>query len=275
MAPELGGRDRNEDNFLICQGDTIRYLHEDKEKHEEGDGDGILMVVCDGMGGHSDGHIASSTAVRVMAKLHQRGSPKNPARALLKFIEKAHNQLYWRMRDQGPVTMGTTLTAAWVLDGKVIWAQVGDSHLYLWRNGKIRRLTPTHDRNEFARRDGLPVSDDGNHLSQNFIYGSRGISDNTALRLEPGLDNGTEHLETGDRLLLTSDGLWGSMSEDYIAQVLTDFPYPQQAAEALVERAIQAGSDDNITVVLTVVGDLDPVEDGGAWDNDDQETVLY
>lgn len=275
VAPELGGRERNEDNYLICQGSEIRYLYEDEVKVEEREGDGMLLVICDGMGGHDDGHIASRTAARVMAKLHQKGTPRNPARELLKFIQNAHNQIYWRMRDQGPVTMGTTLTACWILDRRVFWSQVGDSHLYLWRNGDLRRLTPTHTRNEFAMRDGLPTSPDGNHLCQNFIYGSRGVADNTALRLEPGLDNGVERLDTGDRLLLATDGLWGTLSESFMAQILKDFPYPQQAAEALMERAIQAGSDDNITAVITVVGDEEENADAGDWDDDDQETVLY
>ncbi len=275
VAPELGGRKRNEDNYLICQGDTVQYLQDDEPTLEERDGDGVLLVICDGMGGHDDGHVASSTAVRVMAKLHQKGAPRNPARELLKFIQNAHNQIYWRMRDQGPVTMGTTLTVCWLLDRHVVWAQVGDSHLYLWRDGTIRKLTPTHTRNEFALRDGLPTTEDGDHLCQSFIYGSRGVADNTTLRLEPGLDNGLERLETGDRLLLGTDGLWGSLSEGYMAQILTDFPYPQQAAEALVERAIQAGSDDNITAIVTVVGDLEATEEGGDWDDDEQETLLF
>jgi len=175
------------------------------------------------------------------------------------------------MLEQGPVTMGTTLTACWFHHRKAYWAQVGDSHLFLVRNGQVRRLTPTHTRNEFAKRDGLPMSPEGRHLCQNFIYGSRGFDDNRQLRLEAGTDSGTEVLRSGDHLVLATDGLWAVISEDAIAQILAENPSPQTAAEAMVERAMRAGSVDNITVIITHVGDLAPAQ---GWCQDDIETTL-
>jgi len=229
----------------------------------------MLLVVCDGMGGHEHGDIASHTAVRVMAKLHQKASPKRPEEALLHYVGASHLQLHERMRAQGPVTMGTTLTACWFHHRKAYWTQVGDSHLYLFRDGHLKKLTRAQTRNEFGQRDGREATPDGQHLCQNFIYGSRGLGDDAALRLDPGLDSGTEVLQTGDRLLLASDGLWGALGESDIADVLDRVPYPQQAVEALVEKTMRAGSVDNITAILTVVGDLAPPE---GWDQDDIET---
>jgi len=270
VPPERGGRQRNEDNYLVCRAGDIRYLDGDQEVQTTSDGSGILLVVCDGMGGHEHGHLASRTAVRVMAKLHQRHIPRDPEGALITYIAQSHDQLHKRMLQQGPVTMGTTLTACWCQHRKAYWAQVGDSHLFLVRGGSIRRLTRAQTRNEFATRDGGPTSPDGHHLCQNFIYGSRGFADNRRLRLDPGVDSGTEALQTGDYLVLATDGLWGALSEASIVRILEAASGPQRAAEAMVERAMEGGSVDNITVIITRVGDLSPTQ---GWAEDDIETL--
>lgn len=276
VGAERGGRSRNEDNYLIARNNEIMYLSGERERREVGGGDGLLVAVCDGMGGHEDGHIASTTAARVIAKLYRPGTPKDPPRALLKYIQDAHRRLYWKARDTGPVTMGTTLSAVWFLNGGAAWAHVGDSRIYLFRDDRLVCLTSDHTRNEFARRDGRPVTPSGETLAQNFIYGSRGLGDNTSLRLEPGLDSGLEPVTPGDRLLICSDGLWGAVDDASLADVLRHTPDPQAAAVACTERAIARGSLDNITVLVVRVdgmgtGDLEE------WDEDDgdESTVMF
>lgn len=277
VGSERGGRERNEDNYLICRDGAITYRDGDQERTEPGVGEGILLSVCDGMGGHTDGDVASTTAVRVMAKLYRPGAPRDAARALMRYILDSHRRLYWKARDQGPVRMGTTLTAVWLLAGNAVWAQVGDSRLYLHRNGKIRQLTPDHTRNEFAKRDGLPETAEGENLAQNFIYGSRGLGDNTALRMEYGLDTGFEALEQGDRLLICTDGLCGPVDEVSINEVLRNTPAPQAAAVSCMERAIARGSTDNITAVVVRVNELDAPEesDDEMWDDDEEVTYMF
>jgi len=276
VGPERGGRSRNEDNYLICRDNEITYLQGGHERKETGGGDGLLLAVCDGMGGHEDGHIASTTAARVIAKLYRPGAPKDPPRALLRYIQDAHRRLYWKARDKGPVSMGTTLSVCWLLNGNAAWAQVGDSRVYLFREDRLVLLTADHTRNEFARRDGLDDVVDGETLSQNFIYGSRGLGDNTGLRLEPGLDSGLEPLARGDRLLICSDGLWGSVDDASMADVLRNTPDPQAASVALMERAIARGSLDNITVLVVRV-DSRPHNSLPEWDEDDNDesTVMF
>ena len=275
VSPERGGRTRNEDNYLICRDGKVITRDGDGERVDAQAGDGVLLAVADGMGGHDDGDVASTTAVRVLAKLFRPGVPRDAPRALLKFIQSAHQRLYWKARDKGPVTMGTTLTAAWLVGGSAAWAQVGDSRLYLFRREQLIRLTTDHTRNEFALRDGLPAAKDGGHLAQSFIYGSRGIGDNTALRLEPGLDSGLEPLEREDRLLLCSDGIHGVVDDVSIADVLRNTPDPQATAVALTERAIARGSTDNITVMVVRVDDLPKAKLGSGWDTDDEHTVVF
>lgn len=276
VGPARGGRSRNEDNYLVCRDGSVQYLDGDREVRQLGGGEGLLLAVADGMGGHDDGHVASATAIRVVAKLYKPGVPSNPERALLKYIEDAHQRLYWKARDRGPVSMGTTLSVCWILNGSCAWSQVGDSRIYLFRQDGLRRLSADQTLNEYARRDGRPERADGETLAQSFIYGSRGIGDNTRLRLEPGRDSDTVPLMQGDRLVLCSDGLCGTVDDASIADVLRNTPEPQAAAVALMERAVARGSTDNITVLVLRVDGKPPVGSGlGDWDDEGEATVAF
>ncbi len=259
VGPELGGRTRNEDNFLICADGAIRYIEDDRERTTERDGDGAVVAVCDGMGGHDDGHVASLTAAKVLARLYQPGIPANPERSLLRYVRDSHSTLHWKTAEVGPVSMGTTVSVAWFLHGTVSWVNVGDSRIYRYRDDTLELLTLDHTRNEFARRDGRTLIDiDADHLAQNFIYGSRGLGDNSKLRLEAGLDSGADPLEPGDVLLLCSDGVWGSLDSDQISRVLYELADPQQAADQLVEQAMGHGATDNLTALVVQVTEQAP-----------------
>ncbi|MEQ1566420.1 MAG: protein phosphatase 2C domain-containing protein [Myxococcota bacterium] len=273
VGAALGGRDRNEDNYLLCRDGLVTYRVNDRDTRVFQPGDGVLIAVCDGMGGHTDGHVASTTAAKVLAKLYQPGLPRRPARVLLKYIQESHRQLHWAARTDGPVGMGTTLTAVWMVNGQAAWAHVGDSRLYQLRSGKLTQLTADHTRNEFARRDGRPPLPEGEHLAQNFIYGSRGLGDNAALRLEQGLDNGAEDLAAGDRYLLCSDGLTTVVDDGRIGRTLLEHDEPSAAANALRELAIDRGSRDNITAVVVRV---DTVElDASDWNEESDDTLQF
>lgn len=273
-GPARGGRERNEDNYLVCQDGTVRYQADGVEVTEVRPGEGVLVAVCDGMGGHADGHVASSTAIRVLSKLYQPGVPRRPAKVMLSFVKDSHRQLHHAAGHHGRVDMGTTLTAAWLVAGKCCWTQVGDSRLYLFRNGRLVQLTTDQTRNEFARRDGRPSSPDGEHLVQSFIFGSRGMGDNASLRLDQGLDSGAEVLHAGDRLLLCSDGLTGAVPDELVAHTLARVPDPRLCAARLHELALERGSRDNVTAVVVRVDDV-PKEDVEEWIDEPDDTVRF
>ncbi len=259
-----GGRVRNEDNYLVCRDRKMRWRDGETETVAEApDATGMLLAVADGMGGHDDGDLASSAAVQSLSRLYLRPSPPDPEATLRDFLMDAHRRLRTRVAVGGKVKMGTTLTVAWVIGEQLYWAHVGDSRLYHWRDGRMSRLTRDHTRGEFARRDRRESPAHPDHLAQNFIYGSRGLGDDTALRIDRGIDTGTLVLRPGDRLLLCSDGLSGRVEDTWIGDLLRNVPEPTACAMSLMERAIAAESDDNITtVVLRVEGghsvDLDP-----------------
>lgn len=259
VGPEHGGRERNEDNYLVCYDGEIRY-HEDGSAHfVDRDGDGAVIAVCDGMGGHDDGHIASLTAAKVLAQLYQPGVPSNPEKALLKYVRESHATLHWKTAEAGPVRMGTTVSVAWLLHGTLSWVNVGDSRIYRFRDQRLEQLSLDQTRREFARRDGRQLaSDEEDHLVQNFIFGSRGLGDNASLRLEPGLDSGSVPLEPADVFLLCSDGVWGSVVPADVERILGEIGDMQDAADALVQRGMECGATDNLTAVLLRVSETEP-----------------
>lgn len=244
-----GGREVNEDNYLVCRGGRVEWREGRDEHVERATGPGTLLAVADGMGGHQQGEVAATAAVRVLSKLYQEARPQDPARALRRYVQEAHRRLHERARAGGEVKMGTTLTVAWLLDTSVAWVQVGDSRLYLFREGRLRQVTADHTRGEFARRDGRSAAL-AEHLAQSFIFGSRGLGDDANLRLEDGRDAGLLEVRRGDRLLLCTDGLWGSVDDASLADVLQHTVDPQAAAVAAMERAMARGSTDNITVIV-------------------------
>ncbi|MCB9759901.1 MAG: serine/threonine-protein phosphatase [Alphaproteobacteria bacterium] len=250
VGPERGGRPTNEDNYLVCRNNEARYRQGDNEVVEHIRTIGILLAVADGMGGHEDGDLASTAAVRALSRIFRRGYPREPELHLHRFVLDAHRRLYRKVAELGPVRMGTTLTTCWILDGKVYWCHIGDSRLYLWRDGQITQITRDHTRAEFAERDGRAVEGDGSFLAQNFVYGSRGLGYDSSIRIDSGTDTGCLELRPRDRLVLCSDGLSGPVEDHRIADAIRETPEPQAASTSLMERALASGSDDNVTVVV-------------------------
>jgi len=250
VGAQRGGRERNEDSWLVCQDGRVRWLADGIEHEEERDGEGVLVAVFDGMGGHADGHVASATAARVLSKLYQPGTiPERPARVLSKYVLDAHRQLHAIARAQGSVRMGTTLTAVWLFGQRAAWVHVGDSRLYVLRAGKLDRVTSDQTRGEFARRDSRTPVSDGDRLAQNFIYGSRGLGDDERLRLDAGKDSGTLDLLPGDRLLLCSDGITSVLDDPTIEATLQEADIAA-SPKTLVERALERESRDNVTAIV-------------------------
>ena len=255
IGPERGGRSYNEDNYLVCHQGRARYRGTDGDMDVVAPGTGLLAVVADGMGGHEHGDIASGAAVQSMLRLYAKGRPVSPEKALHTFVLRAHNRLRDRAVSHGAENMGTTLTAIWAVDGEVSWVHVGDSRLYLLRGGMLTQLTRDHTRGEFAGRDGREQPWGARALTQNFIFGSRGLGDDPGIRVDAGIDTGSLRLQPQDRLLLTSDGVHGFLERGQLEAGLAGKPAPE-AARWLVEEAMGSGSDDNVTALVISVDAL-------------------
>ena len=201
-----------------------------------------LFAVADGMGGHQGGEVASSTAVEILAT---GDAP------LEELVRKANDEVFRRAaKDPALAGMGTTLTALRHEGSVLRLAHVGDSRAYLLRDGTIQRLTKDHTVVERLVDEGRLTADEADIHPQRSIL-TRALGVDEALQV----DQGAIEPRTGDRLLLCSDGLTGMVREDAITRILSDQADPQEAANALVEAANQAGGQDNITAVVIDVLD--------------------
>ena len=211
-----------------------------------------LLAVADGMGGHSGGEVASEMALRTLDTQFVEASPAG----LLEAAYTANEAVLAAAGDDpGLRGMGTTLVAiAPVEDGDALaWINVGDSRLYLLRDGELTQVSEDHNLVEEAVRSGeLSPEEARNHPQRNIVTRALGIGANVTI------DGDRVDLVEGDRYLLCSDGLSDLVEDDKIASILRRLADPSDAAKELVRVANEAGGRDNITVVVADV----EVDDG-------------
>ncbi len=239
---------------MIWSTDTGRVRKTNQDAVIVGNG---LAGVADGMGGHNAGEVASG-ALRDGLLEETRG--QMPDRETLeKAIQKVNLQLFNMQEKDATLTgMGTTLTVLWVTESDMIIAQVGDSRAYLIRNGKMTQMTEDHSMvADLVRRGMLTEEEASVHPMRNYITRAVGTDE------ELEVDIYTEKREAGDRWLICSDGLYGMMSRN-ILEGLAAIEDPAEAAEQLMQTALENGGRDNISMVLMM-------DDTGAPKNEDAD----
>ena len=205
-----------------------------------------LFAVADGMGGHAAGEVASEIAVRVLSEL----APEHPdGEALGRAIEEANRAVIQAAREgRGRQGMGTTMTAAMSEGERLGIAQVGDSRAYLLHQGKLQQLTRDHSlMADMIEAGQLTPEEARTHPQRSVITRALGSD----AHLHPDIYE--INVETGDRLLICSDGLSGMIFDDQIENTLRRVQDPQRCASQLVNEAIAAGGHDNVTVIVADV----------------------
>lgn len=221
-------RQGNEDSFLV---------------------DAPLFVVADGMGGHLAGDVASATAIEVI-KEHTSDIRADDPETLAATVKDANSAIWGKGGDDPNLRgMGTTCTLV-LLDGsKARIAHVGDSRAYLFHDGELQQVTEDHTLvGRMVREGRLSPEDAERHPQRSVITRALGVDEDVEVDLS------TLELDDGDRLLICSDGLSSMIPHASIAEVLTESSDAQSAADLLVERANEAGGEDNITVIVIDVG---------------------
>ena len=209
-----------------------------------------LFCVCDGMGGHAAGEVASSIAVRSIAE----NSPRLADDVMLGVaIEKANVAVIEAVeRGEGKPGMGCTATAAVIVGNKMSIAHVGDSRIYILHQGSLVRVTRDHSFVEELVDSGeITVGEARLHPSRSIITRALG-SDRDMYA-----DHFTLDIQVGDRIIICSDGLSSMISDSHIESVAVSNVTPQGAVDNLVADALAEGGHDNITAIA-----IDVLDDG-------------
>jgi PPM family protein phosphatase len=232
--------------FGVTHAGKVRQNNEDALLVGEGE-DETLFVVADGIGGFEAGEVASSLAVDVLKDLQ----PDEPFKAA---IGEANRRIVAAGRgDEKLSGMGTTVVAIRFggTQGEPVAevAHVGDSRAYLMRGGDMNPITEDHSLvAELVRSGDLTRDQAAEHPQKNLITRALGADE------EVDVDTATLPIEAGDRIMLCSDGLSDMVSEAGISEILADSPDdPERAARALLAAALDAGGNDNITIVVVDV----------------------
>jgi serine/threonine protein phosphatase PrpC len=243
-------REHNEDNFLVADlTKKTRSLTESERRPVVGER-GIVLGVCDGMGGAAAGEVASQMAVDIIYERFVTADPPNDhdtlARRLVRAVEAAGQRIFNEARmDRSRRGMGTTATIAALIDGRMFVAQVGDSRAYILRNGQMMQVTRDQSLvTQLIEAGQLTEEEAETFEHNNIILQALGTADTVQVDLT------YVDLRRGDRLMMCSDGLTGMIRADEIRQVLINRVDPLQACKELTDRANAAGGHDNITVIV-------------------------
>jgi serine/threonine protein phosphatase PrpC len=238
--------------------DPSKQINEDAFRVFENT-EGLLVVVCDGMGGHVGGRLASNTAVNQIELAWRSRSPNaEPRRLLEESIQKAAAEVYSlggsSAAEERP---GSTCVAAWLSRQGLYVAHVGDSRAYRYRSGTLYPLTVDHTVVEAWIAAGQLTREQAKgHPDAHRITRALGILPNVDVEHRP-----VEELRAQDRLLFCSDGLTDLVSEQELRQWLGSPHDLEVVADNLVGLANQRGGHDNITVVLVEVLEATPPAD--------------
>lgn len=224
-----GGREKNEDRMGYC------YTRESG-----------LFLLADGMGGHPDGEVAAQLALQTVSALYQKEARPmvgDVSEFLATALMAAHHQIIRYASEKGMLdTPRTTMVAAILQGSYATWVHCGDSRLYLVRHGELVTRTRDHSYLEQQTNAGVVRLD---RINRNILFTCLGSPSKPVFDI-----TGPVMLQQGDKILLCSDGLWGSVPDGEIVRSLSTRPVSEAVPE-LVENALRNGGEqsDNVTII--------------------------
>lgn len=239
-------------NFLCAMRSVIgtREEQQDYATYKE-TADCMVAVVCDGMGGLNGGSVASKLASEIFIDMiEQKSDDENIPQVLLRSVDIMDEQIYSLKSDQGvKLNAGTTFVAVVIENDKVYWLSIGDSRLYIMRDGEFIQVTRDHNYDLILNsmpKDYVPSADelDKKEALVSFIgIGGVEIMD---------LSHNPIKLMPGDKLLLTSDGLFKALTDEQIKSVLDESLVAEETVDRLIKESEKYSKEsrDNTTIVL-------------------------
>ncbi|PWV64794.1 PP2C family protein-serine/threonine phosphatase [Plasticicumulans acidivorans] len=211
-----------------------------------------LWAVADGMGGHAAGDYASQSVVEALKRILPPEGIVDFARAVQHTLQTVNDQLLEEAGKRSRGTIGATVVVLLAADDGLACLWAGDSRLYQLRRGQIGAVSRDHSYvQELLDAGAITPAQAEHHPMGNVVTRAVGAHEQLLLEARP------VRVEAGDTLLLCSDGLTKTMSDEEIGALLAA-PNIHEAAEALVDLALQRGGPDNISVVIVRVSETDP-----------------
>jgi PPM family protein phosphatase len=227
------------------QSNEDRYGYWEPASDLELAGKGRLAIVADGMGGHEGGQDASRIAVDAIQQLYATSRDGDPQALLMAAFREAHERIHQFAAARPELHgMGTTATAIVLRANQLYYSHIGDSRLYLVRSGRITRLTHDHSYVGSLVENGFITSEEAEtHPQRHILMAALGAGQ----EFSPERPECPIPLQSGDILVLCTDGLWGLVPDQELEQTVTRMP-PADACRALIALAKERGGPDNITV---------------------------
>lgn len=232
----------------------------------------VFAIVADGIGGHRSGEVASEIAVNTISATVAESDGSEPLQTLIEGIKYAST----RIREQSNAEaskqgMGSTCVCALIIGEKLYIASVGDSRIYLLREGRIQPLTTDHTWVQEAIEHGIINKEEAQghprrHVIHRYLGSTKEIEVDTRLRLtaeesdQDAQANQGTHLLPSDQLLLCCDGLTDVVSDEEIFSIAQETPNQEEALENMVDLANERGGPDNITIISLLVPETVPAK---------------
>jgi len=212
-----------------------------------------LALLADGMGGHRAGDVASQKVVTELGEKWQSSQITESEKAvqwLIQRIQEENTAIYEAGQQQEKLQgMGTTVEAVAILENQIAVGHVGDSRIYLLRDGQLMQLTEDHSLvNELVKSGELTKEMAAVHPQKNIVTRSVGMPGNV------DVDVAVYDIHAYDRLLICSDGLTNMVSEEEIGHLINSSSSLEDACQRLIDKANAYGGLDNITVFLISFG---------------------
>ena len=208
-------------------------------------------IIADGMGGHNSGEVASKIAVDfasnyIMQNPRAFSGEEGTVETLRDMMKKANADIYAKSSEHGAnFGMGTTMITVVVCGKKLCIGHVGDSRVYIIRDGRIQQITTDHSYiEELIKKGTLTREEAGSHPQKNVITRALGCSEDVEI------DTHVLDIHPADCFVLCTDGLTNMLEEDEIRGVVEGSLNPEAACEELIRKANEKGGEDNITVIV-------------------------
>ncbi len=244
-------RTHNEDNIALFNKFEVPATGEANRK-------GNLYIVADGMGGHNAGEVASGIAIDEVSLAYYESAPGNIEDALEAAIQRANERIYRRAQEVAAEKgMGTTLVAAVIRGNELFTAHVGDSRLYLIRDGQIVFVTEDHSFVREQVRNNILTEEEAQKSSMRHVI-TRSLGNMPEVEVETH----RMEIQKGDIVVLCSDGLWEPVGDGQIIETPSQYIWntPEFACDDLVNSANLAGGPDNISAIVIGVKQVVPVD---------------